>query len=150
MDASANTQVLVTANAWDMDSSLASDGCPPLGCVAENTRDKSLDPVSRWSCKYSLENEPCELCFELIDEPQDVVRLDIAFYKGNIRQRTFEVTTEDDKGATDTVLFTSSGDTLEFGSCDLYSDETVKICMTPAGDDLKEWLSITEVTYFWG
>lgn len=144
-------QVSVSSDSpWDMRTLASEGGCPPSGCFPGNTRDGSTDPLSRWSCER-VSGRSCEICFSLEGEPQDIVRLEIAFYKGDIRQRLFDVTTLDTSGKTCTYpRFLSTGTTLGFESWDLNSDETVKVCLQYAPNpalSTNTWFSITEVTH---
>lgn len=74
------------------------------------------------------------------------MELQIAFYKGDERTRSFSVTTynQDDQSQI-TYDFTSSGTTLGYESFTLNSDETYRLYITPAEPNYDDWLSITEV-----
>ena len=123
-------------DATDYDDRDAGDGgCDPDGCVPENTRDGSRAANSRWSC----EGDDCCITYSF-EEPQDIVRMRIAFHMGNVRTRTLDVY---DNGNHHSEI-TSSGNTLGYENFYLNTDETedIKLCLD--GDD-DEWLSITEV-----
>lgn len=120
-------------------------GCSPHGCTADNTRDGSLDSNSRWSCKGQLIEEISRLC--CIDynfsEAQDVIMLNIAFYKGTERTRTLNVYNNGDFIS----QIESSGSSDDYEAFILKTDETtdVSICMHDPDFDGNEWLSFTEV-----
>ena len=130
MDAGVRTTVDVSATDYD------EDGCDPDGCLPENTRDGSRAANSRWSCQ----GDGCCITYTF-EEPQDIVKLRIAFHLGDERIRTLDVY---DNGEYDSEI-TSSGDTLYYETFYLNTDETeeLKLCLDDDGDD---WLSITEVS----
>lgn len=147
MDAREITPVIAYANVYDQRSSAEDGGCPPYGCLAENTRDLDLDELSRWSCKHELENEPCNLCFDFRD-PQDIVRLDIAMLMGDQRIRLFSAVASDSGGSiTNSYTLASGGGTTGFESYDLGTVGTSSLCLSPRASDYYKWLSITEVIY---
>ncbi|CAN0540732.1 unnamed protein product, partial [Ectocarpus sp. 8 AP-2014] len=92
------TKVGVSATAQDVRSGSNSDdvGCGEvggLGCTATNTRDGIFsDMESRWSCATILvpDEGPCQIEFTFA-EPQNIVDIQVAFWKGNDRTRTLEV-----------------------------------------------------------
>lgn len=88
-DASVKTTVSVNANAYDTHFS-GNNGCGDTGCLPGLTRDSSTIPESRWSCSKKLGEGNCYLEFEF-DSPQDVISMNIAFYKGDERTRKIEV-----------------------------------------------------------
>lgn len=145
----ANTKTAISTWAWAHDEkTLDAGGCDPDGCTSELTLDSDTHPSSRWSCKYDLANKPCRL-FYSFDSPQDIVTLDLAFFKGDERTRTFFVKTynahRDYPGTS--AVFTSSGSTLGYESFELNTNQTWYMYLAPstAGDNDKDWISITEV-----
>lgn len=88
-DVSARTGVTATANAFDARVAEI-DGCGSEGCVPELTRDGSRDAASRWSCSNTLGRGECQIEYTF-DEPQDVLSMNVAFYQGDSRARTVEV-----------------------------------------------------------
>ncbi len=92
------TEVGVTATAYDTRPGMHGNdvGCGDVGgdgCVPQNTRDGiSSDVESRWSCAPKLlEDEgPCQIEYTFA-EPQDIVGMEVAFWKGNERIRTLKV-----------------------------------------------------------
>lgn len=142
MDASVRTTVTVSANAYDQNTS--GYGCAPSGCTAENTRDGSTVESSRWSCKYSLDDSVCQITY-YFEEPQDIVDLKIALYKGDERTRTIKVKLN---GSTDTTIETS-GETTDYETWTLNSDETASLTLEASGLGRNGWLSITEVLCHW-
>ncbi|CAM9135087.1 unnamed protein product, partial [Laminaria digitata] len=145
VDASDRTWVDVDANAYDTRTS--GSGCNPNGCVPDNTRDGSRSDNSRWSCQGDIpyssdEGEGCCITYSF-EEPQDIVRMRIAFHKGDENTRTLYVV---DNGSYHSTI-TSSGSTLGFQNFNIDTDETEEI-MLCLGDPLwytDTWLSITEV-----
>ena len=132
----AGVRTWVDVDTTDYDHRDADDGgCDPDGCVPENTRDGSRAANSRWSCQ----GDGCCITYSF-EEPQDIVRMRIAFHKGNERIRTLNVY---DNGHHHSEI-TSSGETSGFENFSLNTDETedIKLCLDDDGDD---WLSITEV-----
>lgn len=116
-------------------------GCDPHGCVPENTRDQDTSDNSRWSCKKQLENKQCKIKYEF-DEPQDIVRLDVQFWKGDERVRKLKVT--DDTGFKKTI--TSSGTSKGFEKFTINTDETETLTLESVGLSKDEWISIKEVS----
>ncbi|CAN0344950.1 unnamed protein product, partial [Scytosiphon promiscuus] len=117
------------------------------GCKPDNTRDGSTSGNSRWSCQGEIldsyyYDEGCCItyCFE---EPQDIVKIEIAFHQGTSRTRTLDVFDNHNKHST----ISSSGKTNDFESYDLYTDETeeLKLCVNDPKWNTDVWLSITEV-----
>ena len=82
------------------------------------------------------------------DEAQDIEEINIAFYKGDERTRTFEVETLDTSGDTSTTEFTSSGETDGFETFSLGSMETTELVISPASPNEDDWISIFEVGSF--
>ncbi|CAN0520792.1 unnamed protein product, partial [Ectocarpus sp. 8 AP-2014] len=92
------TEVGVSATAHDVQHGSSGDnvGCGEiagLGCAATNTRDGILSDIeSRWSCATRLvpDEGPCQIEFSFA-EPQNVVDIQVAFWKDNERIRTLDV-----------------------------------------------------------
>lgn len=145
MEAAEITSVLATSNAYDKRTD-KSTGCPPFGCMAENTRDTDLGDRSRWSCNEDLAGEPCSLCYAFGD-PVDIVEINVAMLKGDERVLSFAaVATNSGGDITDSIELSSSGSTSEFESYGLGTSGTVSLCLTSTGMDSDDWFSITEVS----
>lgn len=92
------TGVTVEATAYDVRAGRSSDdvGCGlegEGGCEPTLARDGEVDEIeSRWSCATKIVDDggPCEIEF-FFDEPQDIVDIEVAFWKGDLRTRTLEV-----------------------------------------------------------
>ena len=87
------TDVDVAATGFDQRT--GGSGCSPNGCVPENTRDTSFSANSRWSCQGDIldsanADEGCCITY-FFEEPQDIVRLRMAFHKGDEDTRTLDV-----------------------------------------------------------
>lgn len=67
-------------------------GCGEDGCQPELTRDGSVDLESRWACAQNLDPDGglCEIAF-MFEEPQDIMEIQVAFFKGDERSRTLQV-----------------------------------------------------------
>lgn len=140
--------VTVSANAFD--SRIDEDvGCPPDGCMAENTRDGSLQDDSRWSCSLELvaaaggaDGEECRIVYEF-SEPLVVNGISIALLKGDERIRTMIV----EVNGVQLDVITSGGITAGFEAFELNAEDVVSIGLESVGldDDEVDFLSITEV-----
>eukprot|EP00903_Cladosiphon_okamuranus_P014617 g13555.t1 len=144
------TEVGVTAAAYDVRPGASSRdvGCGAEGgdgCSPTNSRDGIASEVeSRWSCapKLVIGEGPCQIEYTFA-EPQDIVDILVAFWKGNERIRTLKVhldgaltyTHESYAGSTfNTLGVSASGvSTVMLESVDLLPDE---------------WLSLIEVLIF--
>ncbi|CAN0387633.1 unnamed protein product, partial [Pylaiella littoralis] len=92
------TEVGVSATAYDAlpGAHGGMSGCGEVGgdgCVPANTRDGiSSEVESRWSCAMELvEDEgPCVIEYTF-SEPQDIMDIQVAFWKGEERTRTIDV-----------------------------------------------------------
>ena len=92
------TEVSVTATGYDErpGRSAGMNGCGEDGgggCEAANSRDGIASEVeSRWSCAPSLVEGggPCQIEYTFA-EPQDIVGIQVAFWKGDERTRTLDV-----------------------------------------------------------
>ena len=136
VDASEKTTVAVVANTFD--TSTSGNGCAPDGCTAANTRDGDIS--TRWSCKEDLLDINCEIMYTF-EEPQNIVRMLIAFYKGDERTRELNVKLN---GSTQSII-QSSGETDGFESFELETDETETLTLEAVNLQGDEWISITEV-----
>ena len=132
----------VAATAFDKRTS--GHGCSPDGCTAENTRDSNLDANSRWSCRGNLVKGRGGCCIKYyFEEPQDIVRLNVAFHRGTENIRTLNVY---NNGEFHTQI-ESSGATLEYQEFAVNTDETadLSLCLDDPESNTRTWLSITEV-----
>ncbi|CAM9888203.1 unnamed protein product, partial [Ectocarpus fasciculatus] len=138
------TEVGVSATAHDVrpGSSSGDVGCGEvggLGCTAANTRDGVFSEIeSRWSCATSLvpDEGPCQIEFSFA-EPQNIVDVQVAFWKGNERVRTLEVhvdgeLTHTHESFADSTFNTlgviaSEASTVMLESVDLLSDEWISL-----------------------
>ncbi|CAN0045826.1 unnamed protein product, partial [Scytosiphon promiscuus] len=92
------TAVAVTATAFDVRPGASSGqvGCGEAGgngCEPLNSRDGiSSEIESRWSCASKIvpDEGPCQIEYTFA-EAQDIVDIQVAFWKGNERIRTLEV-----------------------------------------------------------
>ena len=125
------------ANALDPRTSEV--GCAPDECKAANTRDGYI--FTRWSCKEDLLNA-CQIMYTF-EEPQDVVRVLIAFYKDEDRTPKLKVKLN---GSLRYKVIQSSGETGGFERFELDTEENETL--TLEGVDLQgdKWISITEVS----
>ncbi|CAM9164599.1 unnamed protein product, partial [Laminaria digitata] len=142
VDARERTTVDVDATGYDERTSYP--GCSPNGCIPKNTRDRSRSSNSRWSCKGDIldssdDDEGCCITY-YFEEPQDIVEVKLAFYKGKEDTRTLKVY---DNGSYHSKI-KSSGSTNGYQTFELDTDETeeLKFCLN---DDDDVWISITEV-----
>lgn len=142
VEAGERTTVAVTATAFDERTS--DPGCSPDGCTAENTRDSSLDANSRWSCRGDLVGGDGGCCVEYsFEEPQDIVRMDIAFHRGAENVRTLDVFNNGEFLS----QIESSGSTLGYQEFVVNTDETagLSLCLADPETNTRTWLSMTEV-----
>lgn len=119
-------------------------GCSPDGCTVANTRDNSLDANSCWSCKSDLVGGDGKWCVSYIfGRPQNIVRVDIAFYNGTANVRKLDVYTD---GEIHTQI-ESSGLTLDYQEFAITTEQTDELVLCLAGwpSNLDTWLSMTEV-----
>lgn len=138
MEASEKTLVTVTANAFDTDT--IEFGCRQNGCEAGNTHDG--DVFTRWSCKSDLlDGTDCEITYAF-DEPQNIARMLIAFFKGDERTRVLEVMVND---AFHSVI-ESSGQTDGFEEFELNTYGTKTLTLKSLGLRREKWISISEVS----
>lgn len=134
------TDVTASANGWD--TRVGGSGCAPNGCLPSNVLDNSIEPASRWSCQAASAGiDVCELTLEF-DAPQDLVQMDMAFYKGDERTRSVNVWV-------DGVLLntiTSSGETADYETYPLVAHQASIVVLQAVDLGNNGWLSITEVT----
>lgn len=76
------------------------------------------------------------------EEPQDIVRVLIAFYKGDERTRGLKVKIN---GSSQDVTLESSGETEELQPFEFNTDETETFVLEARGLSGDEWIAITEV-----
>lgn len=96
VEAGTKTTVSVTATAWDERSGPDSgdSGCGDSGCLPELAHDGigEEDVESRWSCSKDIvpDGGQCEIEFAF-GSPQDIVDVEVDFWKGDERTRTLKV-----------------------------------------------------------
>lgn len=95
VEAGTKTSVGVSANAYDTRPGKESGdvGCQEDGCTPALCRDGiSTGTESRWGCAQKLvpDGGVCELEFTF-EDPQNVVEVQVAFYNGDKRSRTLQV-----------------------------------------------------------
>lgn len=95
VEAGTKTTVGVSTNGYDTRPGQASgdSGCLVDGCAPELARDGiSADVESRWSCSQSIipSGRLCRIDFSF-EEPQDIVFVEVDFWKLEERTRTLEV-----------------------------------------------------------
>ena len=115
------TEVGVTATAYDVRPGASSGmvGCGEEGgdgCAPANSRDGIVSEVeSRWSCSSKLVEGggPCQIEYTFA-EPQDIVDIQAAFWKGDERIRKLEVSERLKRGSFHSALkpFSSSDGSL--------------------------------------
>ena len=92
--AGTKTTIGVSANAFDTRPGGASgDSCGGDGCSPDRSIDGIIhDIASRWSCEHDFvsDGQPCQIEF-VFDDPQDIMEVQVAFWKGEERSRTLEV-----------------------------------------------------------
>ena len=138
VDASEKTTVTVNANAYD--TRISEFGCAPYGCKADNTRDGNLS--TRWSCQEGrLKDENCEVTYTF-EQPQDIVQMLIAFYKGDERAHKLKVKVN----GSSQYIIESSGETNGFEAFELDFYGTESLALEGLGLHRDEWIGITEVS----
>lgn len=94
VDAGTKTSISVSTNTYDTRTGEASGdvGCGEHGCRPELTLDGSVGMESRWACAQSLNpgGGLCEIRF-VFEDPQDIMEVQVAFYRGSERSRTLQV-----------------------------------------------------------
>ena len=116
-------------------------------CIRDSTRDNNREANSRWSCQgdgldSSDDDEGCWIDY-YFDEPQDIIRVRIAFHQGTSRTRTLDVYDNGDFHST----ITSSGTTNGYQNFLLNTDETynIRLRLNNFSSNSDVWLSLTEV-----
>ena len=74
------------------------NGCQANGCEPELTRDgvTAANAESRWSCAAKLVPGGLQCAIDFVfEDPQDIMGVEVAFYKGDERTRTVEVSGRD-------------------------------------------------------
>ncbi|CAN0058241.1 unnamed protein product, partial [Laminaria digitata] len=108
----------------------------------ENTRDRDIN--SRWSCKGDIITGSGGCWIEYyLDEPQDIVEVQLAFYKGTSRTRTLNVYENSQFHS----QIQSSGTTNGYQTFELDTDETsvLRFYLDDWENNPTMWLSIKEV-----
>lgn len=111
-------------------------------------RSNFVQPIfehPRFLCDPYPTPNTARLTFRL-DDPQDIVELNIAFFKGDERTRTFLVKSWNEEGVKTTRYFTSSGTITGFENFEIDTEETVKLQIVPSSPNTLDWLSIVEVS----
>lgn len=96
VEAGTKTVVAVTATAYDdrPGGSRGDVGCGEAGCAPALAHDGvgKEDLESRWSCAKDLvpHGGQCQIEF-VFGYPQDIMDIEVAFYKGDQRDRTLKV-----------------------------------------------------------
>eukprot|EP00903_Cladosiphon_okamuranus_P005790 g5737.t1 len=144
------TEVGVTATGYDERPgwSAGMNGCGEDGgdgCEAANSRDGIASEFeSRWSCVPSLVEGggPCQIEYTFA-EPQDVVDIQIAFWKANERTRTLDVYINGEMAMTHESY---AGPT--FNELGVVADDVTTIMLESSGPTSSEWISLIEVLIF--
>ncbi|CAM9910098.1 unnamed protein product, partial [Ectocarpus sp. 4 AP-2014] len=141
------TEVGVSATAHDVRPGRSGDdvGCGEvggLGCTATNTRDGVVSVTeSRWSCSTILvpDEGPCQVEFSFA-EPQNIVDIQVAFWKGNDRTRTLEVHVNGEL----THTHESYTDSI-FNTLGVTATEASTVMLESVALPSDEWISLLEV-----
>ncbi|CAM9816260.1 unnamed protein product [Ectocarpus sp. 12 AP-2014] len=143
------TEVSVSATAHNVRPGRSSSevGCGEAGgnCAAANARDGiSTDIESRWSCASKLlgDEGPCQIEFSFA-EPQNIVDIKVAFWKGNERVRTLEVYVNGEL----THTYESYADST-FNTLGVTADEANTVMLESVSLLSNEWISLIEVLIF--
>ncbi|CAM9449752.1 unnamed protein product, partial [Ectocarpus sp. 12 AP-2014] len=142
------TEVGVSVTAHDVrpGSSGGDVGCGEvggLGCTATNTRDGIFSDIeSRWSCATKLvpDEGPCQIEFSFA-EPQNIVEIQVAFWKGDERIRTLDVHVDDELTHTH-ESFTDS----TFSTLGVTATEASTVMLESVALLSDEWISLIEVS----
>ncbi|CAN0158392.1 unnamed protein product, partial [Ectocarpus sp. 6 AP-2014] len=141
------TEVSVSATAHDVRPGRSSGevGCGEAGgngCAATNARDGiSTEIESRWSCAAKLLDDegPCQIEFSFA-EPQNIVDIQVAFWKGNERVRTLEVYVNGEL----THTHESYADAT-FNTLGVTANEANTVMLKSVSLLSNEWISLIEV-----
>ncbi|CAM9502726.1 unnamed protein product [Ectocarpus sp. 12 AP-2014] len=144
------TEVGVSATAHDVRPGSSGDdvGCGEVGgpgCTATNTRDGIVsDMESRWSCATSLapDEGPCQIEFTFA-ESQNIVDIQVAFWKGNERTRTLGVHVNGELIHT----YESYADST-FNTLGVTATEASTVMLESVALLSDEWISLIEVLIF--
>ncbi|CAN0328463.1 unnamed protein product [Ectocarpus sp. 6 AP-2014] len=144
------TEVGVMATACDVRPGRSSNqvGCGEVGgggCAAVNTRDGIASEIeSRWSCATKIVDGegPCRIEY-MFAEPQDVVDVQVAFWKGNERIRTLEVHLDGVLTNTHESYAGSTFNTLGVSASGVSAVMLESVDLLP-----DEWISLIEVLIF--
>ncbi|CAM9104677.1 unnamed protein product, partial [Hapterophycus canaliculatus] len=144
------TEVIVSATAYDVrpGASGGQVGCGYVGgdgCAPLNSRDGiSSEVESRWSCASKIvpEGGPCQIEYTF-GEPQDVVDIQVAFWKGSERTRTLEVHLDD----TSEHTHESYGEST-FNTLGVQATGVSRVMLESADLLPDEWISLIEVLIF--
>ncbi|CAM9513011.1 unnamed protein product, partial [Ectocarpus sp. 12 AP-2014] len=141
------TEVGVSATAHDVRPGSSGDdvGCGEvggLGCKATNTRDGIVSDIeSRWSCATSLvpDEGPCQIEFTF-SEPQTIVDIQVAFWKGNERTRTLGVHVNGE------LTHTHESYDYTFNTLGVTAAEASTVMLESVALLSDEWISLLEVS----
>ncbi|CAM9132154.1 unnamed protein product [Ectocarpus sp. 13 AM-2016] len=150
VEVATKTEVGVSATAHDVRPGSSGDdvGCGEVGgpgCTATNTRDGIVsDMESRWSCATSLapDEGPCQIEFAFA-EPQNIVDIQVAFWKGNERTRTLGVHVNGEL----THTYESYADST-FNMLGVTATEASTVMLESVALLSDEWISLLEVLIF--
>ncbi|CAM9177738.1 unnamed protein product, partial [Ectocarpus fasciculatus] len=142
------TEVGVSATAHDVrpGSSSGGVGCGEvggLGCTATKTRDGIFSDIeSRWSCSTSLmpDEGPCQIEFTFA-ETQNIVDIQVAFWKSNERVRTLEVHVNGELTHTHESYSDST-----FNALGVAATEANTVMLESVALLSDEWISLVEVS----
>ncbi|CAM9269075.1 unnamed protein product [Pylaiella littoralis] len=147
VDVGTNTVVAVSATAYDVrpGASGGQQGCGEVGgdgCAPANTRDGIVsDTESRWSCAAELVDGggPCHIEYTF-GQPQDIVDIQVAFYKGDERTRTLDVRLDGELTHTFESYTGSTFNTLGVEATGVSTVMLESVYLLP-----EEWISLLEV-----
>ncbi|CAM9269151.1 unnamed protein product [Pylaiella littoralis] len=150
VDVGTNTVVAVSATAYDVrpGASGGQQGCGEVGgdaCAPANTLDGIVsDPESRWSCAAELVDGggPCQIEYTF-DEPQDIVDIQVAFYKGDERTRTLDVYLDSELSRSFESYAGSTFNTIGVAGTGVRNVVLESTFLAPG-----EWISLLEVVVF--
>ncbi|CAM9891772.1 unnamed protein product, partial [Pylaiella littoralis] len=144
-------EVRVSATAYDARPGVSNgeSGCGDVGgdgCAPANSRDGiSSDMESRWSCaSYLVDGEgPCQIEYTF-GEPQDIVDIQVAFWKENERTRTLEVHLDGVLARTHESYYTGS----TYDTLGVQATSVSTVMLEPTDLLSHEWISLIEVSCF--
>eukprot|EP00904_Undaria_pinnatifida_P003217 jgi/Undpi1/12897/HiC_scaffold_7.g02563.m1 len=146
VEAGTKTTITASANAYDVrpGAAYSNSGCMEDGCTPGLTRDGETDDTeSRWSCIPSIvaNGELCEIDF-MFENPQDIVEVKVAFWKGDERTRTLEATINGEVLG----LFDSYPGSV-FNTFGIEGSDVYNLGLKSVGDTAEEWISLLEVNF---